>query len=219
MHWAAQAGRLGGTQPITAPRRIFFVVDRRVIVDQAFNRAEDMSKKLREAKHGIGKHVADNLRQIARGETTGFVDERPLAAHMLRGGMYRSEAWASDPLQPTVIASTVDQIGSRLLFRAYGPSSRAAPIYAGLAANDSLIFLDEAHCSQPFMQTLHAVRKYRAWGREPLGRTFYPVIMSATPPDGVQDVFRDESAEKEDPDHPLGKRQLAHKTGDPEESH
>ena len=75
---------------------------------------------------------------------------RPLTAHLLRGGMYRSEAWRRDPLQPMVVASTVDQVGSRLLFRPYGGGSRNAPIMAGLIANDSLIFLDEAHCAQPF---------------------------------------------------------------------
>ena len=210
---AAQASRLGSDQAITAPRRIFFVVDRRVIVDQAFDRASDMSKKLSEAKHGILKEVADRLRQIAHGSTSGYDSEsvRPLAAHMLRGGMYRSEAWARDPLQPMVVASTVDQVGSRLLFRAYGRGSGTAPVYAGLVANDSLILLDEAHCAQPFMQTLQAVSKYRDWAHEPLGRAFYPVIMSATPPSGVSDVFRDESSEKDNPDHTLGKRQLAEK--------
>ena len=210
---AAQASRLGGSQPVTAPRRIFFVVDRRVIVDQAYNRASDISKKLREKKDNILAEVADRLRQIAYGATSGFDSDKinPLTAHLLRGGMYRSEAWARDPLQPMVVASTVDQVGSRLLFRPYGRGSRTAPIYAGLVANDSLIFLDEAHCAQPFMQTLHAVRKYGAWAHEPLGRPFYPVIMSATPPKSVSDVFRDDSDEKDDPDHILGKRQLASK--------
>ena len=210
---AAQASRLGSDQPITAPRRIFFVVDRRVIVDQAFDRASSMSEKLGEASRGILKDVADNLRQIAWGETTDYDNENvhPLTAHMLRGGMYRSEAWARDPLQPMVVASTVDQVGSRLLFRPYGRNPRTAPIYAGLVANDSLILLDEAHCAQPFMQTLQAVRKYREWAHDPLRRVFYPVIMSATPPNGLSDVFRDESSEKDNPDHPLGKRQLAEK--------
>lgn len=207
---AAQSDRLGGDTPITAPRRIFFVVDRRVIVDQAYDRAKEIAKTLSNPKSNIVTEVADRLKQIARGETTGFECERPLSAHVLRGGMYRSESWARDPLQPMVVASTVDQVGSRLLFRPYGPSSRTAPIYAGLVANDSLLFLDEAHCAQPFMQTLHAVGKYREWAHEPLGRRFYPVIMSATPP-SVCDVFNDESEEKNDLDHPLGKRQQANK--------
>ena len=207
---AAQAERLARNEAITAPRRIFFVVDRRVIVDQAHKRARQMSRRLRDAEGGILKEVADRLRQIARGGTTGFEDELPLAPHSLRGGMYRSEAWARDPLQPMIVASTVDQVGSRLLFRGYGRGSGSWPIYAGLTANDSLILLDEAHCAQPFLQTLQAVKRFRTWAHEPLERSFYPVVMSATPPAELN-VFEDKSGEGRDPRHPLGKRQLAHK--------
>ena len=208
---AAQASRLARKQTITAPRRLFFVVDRRVIVDEAYERARRMDDKLENAKEGILKMVADNLRQIAGGEMTGFDDVRPLSVHVLRGGMYRSEGWARNPLQPTVVASTVDQIGSRLLFRAYGRGHVTWPIYAGLVANDSLILLDEAHCAQPFLQTLQAVRRFQTWAHAPLRRPFYPVVMSATPPPGIDDVFEDDSDEGRTPKHRLGRRQLAHK--------
>lgn len=208
---AVQAVRLNRHQAITAPRRIFFVVDRRVIVDEAHERACRMAKKLANAEDGILKTVADNLRRIARGGMIGPANELPLAAHVLRGGMYRSEAWARHPLQPAVVASTVDQVGSRLLFRAYGRGPRTWPIYAGLIANDSLILLDEAHCAQPFLQTLQAVRRFRTWALAPLDRPFHPVVMSATPPPGTADVFEDPSGEGRDPDHPLGRRQLARK--------
>ena len=208
---AAQASRLAGNRAITAPRRIFFVVDRRVIVDEAHGRARRLAEKLERAEAGILKAVADNLRQVARGDTTGSHDEQPLAVHTLRGGMYRSEAWARNPLQPAVVASTVDQVGSRLLFRAYGRGSGVWPIYAGLVANDSLILLDEAHCAQPFLQTLQAVHRFRTWAEAPLGRSFCPVVMSATPPPGSTDIFEDRSEQRLDPHHPLGRRQLARK--------
>ena len=201
---AVQARRLAQKRIITAPRRVFFVVDRRVIVDEAYERACLLAEKLEQAKEGILRRVADNLRQIAD-------DTRPLATYVLRGGMYRSEAWARNPLQPTVVASTVDQIGSRLLFRAYGRGSGTWPLYAGLIANDSLLLLDEAHCAQPFLQTLQAVRRFQTWAHAPLGRCFYPVVMSATPPSGMEDVFEDQSDERLDASHPLGRRQLAHK--------
>lgn len=208
---AAQASRLATNQAITAPRRIFFVVDRRIIVDQAHERARLLSQRLRDATGGILKDVADRLRKIARGEMAEFDREiLPLATYALRGGMYRSEAWARDPLQPMVVASTVDQIGSRLLFRAYGRGISTWPVYAGLVANDSLILLDEAHCAKPFLQTLQAVRKFRDWAHTPLMRSFHPVVMSATPPN-LSDVFKDISQESLDSQHPLGKRQLAHK--------
>ena len=208
---AAQASRLARKQTITAPRRIFFVVDRRVIVDQAYERARLLADRLEAAQEGILKRVADNLRQIAHGAADdGFEKARPLASYVLRGGMYRSEAWMNSPLQPMVVASTVDQIGSRLLFRAYGRGPGTWPIAAGLVANDSLILLDEAHCAQPFLQTLQAVQRYQRWGHKPLERPFYPVVMSATPPSGV-DLFKDLSEESRDPAHPLGRRQRAHK--------
>ena len=83
--------------------------------------------------------------------------------YALRGGMYRETAWTRSPLQPTVIASTVDQVGSRLLFRGYGVSDSMKPIHAGLVGNDALILLDEAHCAKPFDQTMQAVENYRRW--------------------------------------------------------
>ncbi|MCY4056907.1 MAG: type I-U CRISPR-associated helicase/endonuclease Cas3, partial [Gammaproteobacteria bacterium] len=200
-----------GACGVTAPRRIFFVVDRRIIVDEAHERARRLAERLNGADRGILKTVADRLRRLADGGTTDASGERPLAVHALRGGMYRSEAWARNPLQPTIVASTVDQIGSRLLFRAYGRGSGTWPVYAGLIANDSLVFLDEAHCAQPFLQTLHAVKKYRSWAVAPIGRCFHAVVMSATPPPGAKDVFRDDSGQGRDPHHPLGRRQLASK--------
>lgn len=201
---AAQAHRLGPGKPLTAPRRIFFVVDRRVIVDEAFERASKVAEKLRKADVPVLRGIADRLRRLSG-------SDEPLTCYQLRGGMYRSDAWSHSPTQPAVIASTVDQLGSRLLFRAYGRSFKAWPIQAGLAANDSLILLDEAHCAQPFLETLHAVRKYRQWGDALPKAPFHAVVMSATPPDGLKDVYRDTSNEPHTPGHPLGDRQLAQK--------
>lgn len=201
---AAAALNTPKDQPLPAARRIFFVVDRRVIVDEAFERAGKLAKALRKAEGGVLKTVADALRELGG-------DAEPLACFQLRGGMYRSDAWAHSPAQPTIIASTVDQLGSRLLFRAYGRSPKAWPIQAGLAGNDALIFLDEAHCARPFLQTLRAVKRYREWAETPLVSPFQAVVMSATPPPGMDDVFRDDSDERRTPGHPLGDRQLAAK--------
>jgi len=170
----------------TAPRRIWFVVDRRIVVDEAFDRAQAIADKLFEAKDGPLKEVADRLREISG-------TERPLATARLRGGVLRDDGWARLPSQSAVITSTVDQLGSRLLFRGYGHSARTAPIFAGLAAHDSLILLDEAHLSVPFMQTLRAVQRYRgeAWAEQPIRTPFAFALLSATPPVGVapEDMF------------------------------
>lgn len=167
---AVQA-RLGDQR--MAPRRILFVVDRRIVVDQAYEHAKALSEVLRDSKAGILKDVADALLQLAMGE-------RPLDAYALRGGMYRDTAWTRSPLQPTVIASTVDQVGSRLLFRGYGVTDSMKPVHAGLIGNDALILLDEAHCAKPFEQTVQYVKKYREWGDGPKP-PFQFVSITATP--------------------------------------
>ena len=204
---AAQAERQERGEPFTAPRRIFFVVDRRVIVNEAFERARRLAAKLQEAKGGVLLEVKQRLRYLAGGG-----DEQPLACFQLRGGIYRDDAWARTPLQPTIIASTVDQFGSRLLFRGYGRRFKAWPIHAGLAGNDSLILLDEAHCAQPFMETLNAVAKYRQWAETPLFSPFHLVVMTATPPESVTDRFPDAGTEQDNLAHPvLGDRIKANK--------
>ena len=174
----------------TAPRRIFFVVDRRVIVDETFERGKNLADKLSKAQGcSIIKTVADQLRNVSGEEDD---DQPPLDCFMLRGGMYRDDAWARSPLRPTVVVTTVDQFGSRLLFRGYGSSVGMRPIHAGLAANDCLVILDEAHCADPFRQTVDAVRRYRRWAEQPDSIDsvpFHLTLLSATPPVGVKDIF------------------------------
>lgn len=234
-----------------AARRIFFVVDRRIVVDQAHDHAEKLACILDRADEGILRTVADSLRDRAQpgwlnlsaadrlrilqkrweilredeseeekkdpkrrqkllGNLTAdereWWDVRPLDVYALRGGMYRETAWARSPLQPTVVASTVDQVGSRLLFRGYGVSDSMKPVHAALVGNDSLILLDEAHCAKPFQQTAEAVEKYRAWNDSPAPFRF--VSITATPTAGGE-VMRDED---DDRAHPvLGKRIKAKK--------
>lgn len=162
----------------TAPRRVFFVVDRRVIVDEVYHRMKRIESALRSAKDGVLKEVADELRHLG-----GNRNAEPILAHQMRGGIYRDQAWIRNPAQPALIASTVDQTGSRLLFQGYGVSASTRPIHAALIANDALIVLDEAHCSVPFGQTLDWIRKYRDMGgvAEELRMPFHVVEMSATP--------------------------------------
>ena len=205
---ACQVDRPSGER--AAPRRVFFVVDRRVIVDATFRRARDLALRLQEARtdgDGILKEVAGRLGRLARGE--GLAPEEdcssddpgnhPLAVFQLRGGMYRDDSWARSPLQPTVVVTTVDQFASRLLFRGYGSSPGMRPIHAGLAANDCLIVLDEAHCANPFRQTVDAVRRYRQWAGLSGGvasAPFHLTLLSATPPAEIEDTLRDEDDDR-----------------------
>jgi len=201
---AAQADKPLGER--TAARRIWFVVDRRIVVDEVFERAQRLAEKLANpTAPGPIRAVAERLLAV-RGLPSR---ERPLAVGRLRGGVLRDDRWARIPSQAAVITSTVDQLGSRLLFRGYGHSALAAPIYAGLAANDSLILLDEAHCAVPFLQTLRAVTRFRGpgWSEIPNPSPFHVVVISATPPnetDGEHlDVFPAAEARKRALEHQL----------------
>ncbi|MDB5314032.1 MAG: CRISPR-associated helicase Cas3, subtype Dpsyc [Gemmataceae bacterium] len=190
---ACQAG-LGADR--TAPRRIFFVVDRRVVVDQAFEHAKKLAAALVNPPDGILREVAGALCRLA-----GEEDGRPLDVYALRGGTYRETAWARSPLQPTVIASTVDQVGSRLLFRGYGVSDSMKPVHAGLVGNDALILLDEAHCARPFDQTARSVEIYREWGETDGRPPFRFVSITATPGTELpgEEIERDTEADREHP--------------------
>ncbi len=160
--------------PAKAALRMAFVVDRRLVVDDAYTRAEKIALALRCALggdpegYGAINEVARRLQELA-GE-----DGRPLVVQRLRGGAPLEHDWARTPTQPTILCSTVDQVGSRLLFRGYGVSDRMKPVHAGLLGVHSLILLDEAHLSEPFRQTLDAVQRIG-------GAKFHVTVLTATP--------------------------------------
>lgn len=167
-----------------APLRVFFVVDRRVVVDEAYRRARRIAARLATASTGVLGAVARRLRKLA-GE-----DAQPLVVAVLRGGIYREDGWARSPVQPLVAVSTVDQVGSRLLGRGYGVSDAMRSVHQGLIAHDSLIVLDEAHLSGPFEETVQALGDYGKQGTARLPRPFQAVVMSATPRSSSSRPFR-----------------------------
>jgi CRISPR-associated endonuclease/helicase Cas3 len=142
----------------TAPRRVVLVVDRRVVVSQAKLHGDRIAKALRDAKGGVLVAVREALERLAPGA------DRVVHVAELRGGIARDEVWAKRPDLPLLAASTVDQVGSRLLFRGYGVGRNSASIHAGLLGQDTLLLLDEVHLSEPFRQTLEAIGAYyRSW--------------------------------------------------------
>lgn len=159
--------------PARMPRRTVLVVDRRIVVDEAAERARRILKALEGARGGVLRTMADALRAVP-GEPAGA----PFVVSVMRGGMPRDDDWARAPDVPVVALSTVDQIGSRLLFRGYGVGPRSASIHAGLLGNDTLVLLDEVHLAEPFAQTLEACRMLRS--NEKLPNRFAVVRMSAT---------------------------------------
>lgn len=169
------------------PRRIVLVVDRRTVVDQAYRRAVKLAEALRNAQEGVLRVVADALRSLQRNPQAV-----PVLPAILRGGMPRESEWARTPHQPVLVVSTVDQVGSRLLFRGYGVSDRMKPVHAGLLGCDILYLLDEVHLSQPFEQTLKAVERYgqKRLVEDALPRPLCFVRMSATVREPRSDTFR-----------------------------
>ena len=158
------------TQPEVTPRRVVFVIDRRIVVDQVCERARRLQSRIQSGSTPVLQRVRERLSTLSDGE--------PLGVAALRGGVPVDHEWTQRPDQPWVVVSTVDQFGSRLLFRGYGVRPSMWPIHAGLAGNDCLVILDEVHLSVPFAQTLAQTAALRSG---PLPRRFAIVEMSATP--------------------------------------
>ncbi|TCT20663.1 type I-G CRISPR-associated helicase/endonuclease Cas3g [Thiobaca trueperi] len=138
-------------QGVAVPRRLVYVIDRRLVVDGVTAYASALTATLP-------------------------AHEQPVVVTM-RGGIAIEADWLADPLRPAIIVSTVDQAGSRLLFSGYGISPRVAPIHAALLGNDALFVVDEVHLARPFLQTLSSVARQRG-GALPLPWRVLP--MSAT---------------------------------------
>lgn len=166
----------------TAARRICFVIDRRLVVDEVTEHAIEIRRALDAAR--VGRRQEAALCAVSQRLTKLAADrDQVLRVIRLRGGVYRDDGWAADPLTPTILISTVDQIGSRLLFRGYGVSPRSRPVQAGLLGFDTRIILDEAHQASVFAATLQHVRGYQTDAkRPPVGalRGVCVVRMSAT---------------------------------------
>ena len=166
-------------RPAASPRRVVFVIDRRIVVDQVYERAQRIRERVEAAETPVLERVRERLRGLSGGE--------PLEVAALRGGIPIDGAWAHRPDQPWVVVSTVDQFGSRLLFRGYGVTPGMRPIHAGLAGNDCLVILDEVHLSVPFAETLAQVSALHC--SDLLPRRFSTVEMSATPSDETAERF------------------------------
>jgi CRISPR-associated endonuclease/helicase Cas3 len=148
------AGRVGR-------RRCFFVVDRRIVVDEAFEHAATLADAIGQAEghDGVAGQVAAGLRAYAP-EATGAL----LPVTRMRGGTTWDAAWLDRPDRPGIVLGTVDQVGSRLLFRGYGVSDRRRPLDAALVGTDALVLVDEAHLATALLTTVTA-----ACSRDALG--------------------------------------------------
>ena len=139
--WSIRAETYG------VPRRLAWIVNRRVVVDQVTSEVEALLREIAAPESEVGRLLAS----VSQTDT-------PLAASTLRGQLADNRDWGRDPSTPAVVVGTVDMIGSRLLFRGYRAGRYYRPIHAGLLGVDTLIVNDEAHLSPALARLLTAVR-------------------------------------------------------------
>ena len=152
---ASQADRVPALR--RAPIRIWWVVNRRLLVDATAEHATAVSQVLqaavesqRDDSGGVVLAVATRLKALAA-DPSGDI----LEVIRLRGGI--ASRTPRDPSKPAVILCTLPMFGSRLLFRGYG--SRNLSIDAAMAGTDSLILLDEAHLAPHLFSLIPALQK------------------------------------------------------------
>ncbi len=192
-----------GCQPV--PRRLVWVVNRRVLVQQVFAIAEELLGKLTASTFPELSPVRDGLRAV-NGNREAFFD-----VVQLRGQIVANRDWAIRPTMPQLIIGTVDQIGSRLLFQGYGLGKWGRPQQAGLLGADSWVAVDEAHLVPAFVLTLRQLREHCTAPVEDLPMPFNTIFawlpfwvteLSATPglpAPSAEPPFRLTEPEKADP--------------------
>ena len=172
-------------QPAKGPTRLVYVVDRRTVVDQATDRAEEFAYLLAPDDQGEARKIAQRKPELAKHkkkhaetltELRKVLGDAGLAISTLRGQLADNREWSRDPSRPAIIVGTVDLIGSALLFSGYRSSFKRRPLEAGLLGQDSLLVLDEAHLSKPFEKLIGAIGGFQN-GR---GKPMRVVRMSAT---------------------------------------
>jgi CRISPR-associated endonuclease/helicase Cas3 len=153
--WALARAAVAGPAR-TAPTRIWYVVNRRLLIDAAHDHACCLGEllahpnQLRERWSEASDQDVEVLEAVAaalRNLSVTPLEDGPLHVVRLRGGAELG-ARPPDPAHPSLILATVPMFASRLLFRGYGSSTSMRPIDAALAATDSLILLDEAHLAR-----------------------------------------------------------------------
>jgi len=182
--WALALGRAILQLPCRVPRRLAYIVDRRVVVDQASEFAEEVRTRMEKAAGDPG----DPLHEFAAALSDAGCTPGVLETSTLRGQRAQDTRWRDDPSRPAIVVGTVDMIGSRLLFSGYGRlGTWSRSLEAGLIGQDCLVVLDEAHLCSPFAATLAAIERRQSrlapFAVIRMGATMAPVtdLLSRTP--------------------------------------
>lgn len=166
----------------SAPMRLFYVVNRRLVVDQGAAYAKGLQKALDQVD--VDSDMRDVLDPVRQALLTLCPpgDTRPLLSTSIHGTDPDDTAWMR-ATGAVIVSLTPAQLVSRVLMRGYGVSAGTRSIHAGLTGIDRLILFDEPHLSMPAVNTLAAQERLAARGESlgiPLGKT---VLLGATVPD------------------------------------
>jgi CRISPR-associated endonuclease/helicase Cas3 len=189
------------------PRRLVWIVNRRVLVQQVFDLARELQDKL-----SVVVAAACELSEVREGlaRLSGSAGQL-FRVVQLRGQLVDDREWSVTPSVPSLIIGTVDQIGSRLLFQGYGLGKYYRPLQAAMLAVDAWVCVDEAHLVPAFVLTLRQFDRLAAGlsGETPqaLSSVFerlprWVTELSATPalpPPKVEFVFRLLPSDEDDP--------------------
>ena len=128
-------------RPRRVPLRLYYTVDRRVVVDGAYETVLTIIERITTSDD----EAIIVFRELMRDLFDIGPDDDLIQVCRLRGGLEHSQSadYLRDPHRPAIILTTVDMGLSRLLFRGYQLSPRRRSIEAGLAAIDCLWVVDE----------------------------------------------------------------------------
>ncbi len=170
----------GGPAAVSLPRRLVWVVNRRVVVDQATDEAGTLRKRLDDLSLQALNPMRQALRMLS---ANGAL----LGVSTLRGQFADNAEWRDDPARPAVVVGTVDMIGSRLLFSGYGAGFKYRPLHAGFLAQDAILVHDEAHLEPAFQKLIEAIDREQNKRRE--FRRFHVMALTATSRNGDGEPF------------------------------
>ena len=193
----------------TAPTRIWWVVNRRLLVDSTAVHAEAIASRLSDSESAesaargrdVVAAVAHRLRSLSADPASA-----PLEVIRLRGGI--GARTPVDPSRPAVLLCTLPMYGSRLLFRGYGSSRGLRPIDAAMAGTDSLVLLDEAHLAPHLTALLPALAECTPGARAILGEARSGTRVAALTATGQSPACQRFDLDDEDEADPIVQQRL-----------
>lgn len=205
---ASQASTEAGKR--TVPTRIWYVVNRRLLVDAAYDHGRRLERLLSDPESAGSVDATKCLSEIAealRRLQVGGDATAPIVVTRLRGGA-EIGARPPHPAQPALLFATVPMYASSWLFRGYASSPNMRPIDAAHAGVDALVLLDEAHLARPLQRLMITAAQCDAGDPDRLGISVQrqrPTTVSLTATGDATDSF---GLNKDDVEHPVIRRRL-----------